>query len=146
MCGQSQKYSGEVNQTKPKINSNVVWLDFTSPEYFCDCLHIQSRPHKTLHFSKMIASFCHQNLLHFLESKLPIFYQILGKYKATLWSDFHPVLQYTITSYLLSGGCFMFAIYSLFCGSHIDPQQCPHTPIHACAEGWEVLIAAAERI
>ena len=41
---------------------------------------VQSRPHKTLHFSKMIASFCHQNLLHFLESKLPIFYQILGKY------------------------------------------------------------------
>ena len=43
MCGLSQKYSGDVNQTKPNLISqisNLVRFGLTSPEYFCDNPHI----------------------------------------------------------------------------------------------------------
>ena len=43
MCGLSQKYSGDVNQTKPNLisqMSNLVQFGLTSPEYFCDNPHI----------------------------------------------------------------------------------------------------------
>ena len=43
MCGLSQKYSGDVNQTKPNLISqisNLVQFGLTSPEYFCDNPHI----------------------------------------------------------------------------------------------------------